>query len=93
MGGLIMLLITWSSGSWAEVYGLVIVIPHTWLEPPEIVSKGCVDNSDGIVVCPWLFNPKHRGTLLGPLSIHVDIPNDVIPDAEWIEGGMSVCPY
>jgi len=50
MGWLLMLLLTWPPG--AEVYGSVVVIPHTWLDPPEMVSKGCVDNSDGTVVCP-----------------------------------------
>ena len=92
MGGLLTLLITLPSG--AEVYDSFpfLIIPHTWQEPPEIVWKGCVDNSDGIVVCPWLFDPQHIGSLLGWLIIHVDVPNDVIANAEWIEGGMSICP-
>lgn len=46
----LMLLLT--SPSEADVYGSVVVIPHTWLDPPEMVSKGCVDNSCGTVVCP-----------------------------------------
>jgi len=50
MGWLLMLLLTSPPG--ADVNGSVVVIPHTWLDPPEMVSKGCVDNSCGTVVCP-----------------------------------------